>query len=73
MLMLVAIGAFDGVNMVIRHTFLQILTPDHLRGRVSSVSSVFITSSNEIGALESGIAARALGLRGSRLTEVWDV
>ena len=55
-------GAFDGVSMVIRGTILQILTPDQMRGRVSAVSSVFITSSNEIGAFESGVAARLLGL-----------
>jgi MFS family permease len=55
-------GAFDGVSMVIRQTILQLLTPEHMRGRVSALSSVFITSSNEIGAFESGIAARVLGL-----------
>ena len=55
-------GAFDGVSMVIRSTILQLLTPEGMRGRVSAVSSVFITSSNEIGAFESGLAARALGL-----------
>lgn len=55
-------GAFDGVSMVIRGTFMQLLTPDHMRGRVSSLSSIFITSSNEIGAFESGLAASILGL-----------
>lgn len=55
-------GAFDGVSMVIRHTILQLMTPENMRGRVSSVSSVFITSSNEIGSFESGVAARLLGL-----------
>jgi hypothetical protein len=59
---LAASGAFDGVSMVIRATLLQILTPTHMRGRVSSVNSVFITSSNEIGAFESGVAARILGV-----------
>lgn len=59
---LAASGAFDGVSMVIRSTILQLLTPDQMRGRVSAVSSVFITSSNEIGAFESGLAARLLGL-----------
>ncbi len=54
-------GAFDGVSMVIRGTFMQLLTPDHMRGRVSSLSSIFITSSNEIGAFESGLAASILG------------
>lgn len=55
-------GAFDGVSMVIRTTLLQWLTPEQMRGRVSSLSTVFITSSNEIGAFESGLAARFMGL-----------
>ena len=55
-------GACDGINMIIRGTLTQLLTPDHMRGRVLSLSSVFITSSNEIGALESGLAATAMGL-----------
>lgn len=55
-------GAFDGVSMVIRQTILQLLTPDNMRGRVSSLNSIFITSSNEIGAFESGLAARLIGL-----------
>ena len=55
-------GAFDGVSMVIRGTILQMLTPEHLRGRISSLSLIFITSSNEIGAFESGLAARLMGL-----------
>lgn len=48
--------------MVIRSTLLQLLTPENMRGRVSALNSVFITSSNEIGAFESGVAARLLGL-----------
>ncbi|MEK7357185.1 MAG: MFS transporter, partial [Bdellovibrionota bacterium] len=59
---LVASGAFDGISMVIRMTLLQILAPEHMRGRIAALSSVFITSSNEIGAFESGVAARFLGL-----------
>ncbi|MFI5390754.1 MAG: hypothetical protein ACHQYQ_05275 [Bacteriovoracales bacterium] len=55
-------GVFDGISMVIRGTFMQLLTPDNMRGRVSSLSSIFITSSNEIGAFESGLAASILGL-----------
>lgn len=55
-------GMFDGVSMVIRGTILQLLTPDNMRGRVSALSSIFITSSNEIGAFESGLAANYLGL-----------
>ncbi|GEM45152.1 MFS transporter [Deinococcus cellulosilyticus] len=54
-------GAFDGVSMVIRRAILRLRTPDHLRGRVASVSLLFIGSSNEIGAFESGIAAHLLG------------
>lgn len=59
---LMASGAFDSVSMIIRSTLMQLLTPDHMRGRVSSISSMFIISSNEIGAFESGTAARLLGL-----------
>jgi MFS family permease len=55
-------GAFDSVSVVIRSTIIQTLTPDHMRGRVSSVSSIFISSSNEIGSFESGVAAKLLGL-----------
>jgi MFS family permease len=59
---LVASGGFDGVSMVIRGTILQLLTPNNMRGRISSLSLIFITSSNEIGAFESGLAARVMGL-----------
>lgn len=55
-------GAFDSVSMVIRSTLMQLLTPDHMRGRVSSVNSMFIVSSNELGAFESGTLAKAIGL-----------
>lgn len=55
-------GAFDGVSMVIRQTILQVLTPDSMRGRLSALNSVFVTSSNEIGAFESGVAAQVMGL-----------
>lgn len=54
-------GMFDGVSVVIRGTILQLTTPDHMRGRVSSVNSLFINSSNELGQFESGFAARAFG------------
>jgi MFS family permease len=60
--LLFASGIFDNVSVVIRSTLLQTRTPDHLRGRVSSVSQIFIGSSNEIGAFESGVAARLLGI-----------
>jgi len=59
---LVAGGAFDSVSMVIRATLMEWLTPDAMRGRVSAVNSMFIISSNEIGAFESGLAAKLLGL-----------
>jgi MFS family permease len=54
-------GAFDSVSVIIRGTIMQLLTPDHMRGRVSAVNSMFIGSSNEIGAFESGTAASLLG------------
>lgn len=54
-------GAFDSVSMVIRSTILQLLTPDEMRGRVSSVNSIFISASNELGAFESGLAASLMG------------
>jgi hypothetical protein len=47
---------------VVRSTILQLATPDNMRGRVSAVNSLFIGSSNEIGALESGVAAKLMGL-----------
>jgi MFS family permease len=58
---LAASGMVDTVSVVIRGTLLQLLTPEHLLGRVSAVNSVFIGSSNEIGAFESGVAAKLLG------------
>jgi len=59
--MLAMTGAFDNINVVIRHTLVQTLTPDAMRGRVSAVNQIFIASSNELGMLESGIAAKLLG------------
>jgi MFS family permease len=58
-------GMFDSVSMVTRQTLLQLSTPDTMRGRVAAVSAIFIGSSNEIGAFESGFAAKLLGLRPS--------
>lgn len=55
-------GAFDAVSMIIRQSILQYKTPEHLKGRVSSVNSVFVSSSNELGAFESGLAASLMGL-----------
>jgi MFS family permease len=61
-LVLLAIsGMADNVSVLIRSTLLQVLTPAHLLGRVSSVNSIFVGSSNELGAFESGVAARLLG------------
>jgi hypothetical protein len=54
-------GMADNVSVVIRSTLLQMLTPAAMLGRVSAVNSIFIGSSNEIGAFESGLAARLLG------------
>ena len=55
-------GAFDSVSVVIRSTILQMLPPDHLRGRVSAVNGVFVSASNELGAFESGLAAKIMGV-----------
>ena len=54
-------GVADGVSVVIRNTILQLHTPDHMRGRVSSVNSIFVGSSNELGAFESGLTAKLMG------------
>ncbi|ARV09790.1 MFS transporter [Winogradskyella sp. PC-19] len=54
-------GVTDGVSMVIRQTILQLKTPDNMRGRVSSVNSMFVGSSNELGAFESGLTAKLMG------------
>jgi MFS family permease len=59
---LMAAGMLDGISVVIRGTVMQLKTPDHLRGRVSSVSSMFINSSNELGQFESGLMARLMGV-----------
>lgn len=59
--MLLLTGALDNISVVIRHTLVQLLTPDSMRGRVSAVNSVFIGASNELGALESGLTAALWG------------
>jgi MFS family permease len=61
-LMLMMTGAFDNVSVVVRHSILQLSTPDNMRGRVTAVNNIFIGSSNEIGAFESGVAAKTIGL-----------
>ncbi len=55
-------GVFDDVSVVIRASILQIFTSDEMKGRVAAVNSIFIGSSNELGAFESGVAARMMGL-----------
>ena len=55
-------GIFDSVSVVLRSTILQLTTPDEMRGRVSAINGIFIGSSNELGAFESGVAARLMGL-----------
>lgn len=59
---LVISGMLDGVSVVIRHTIVQLSTPDEIRGRVTSANSMFITSSNELGQFESGVASRLFGV-----------
>lgn len=54
-------GILDGVSVIVRSTILQLKTPDEMRGRVSALNSIFIMSSNELGAAESGVAARLMG------------
>jgi MFS family permease len=61
LLMLFLSGAFDNISVVIRHTLVQMRTPNELRGRVSAVNSLFIECSNELGAFESGLVARMFG------------
>ncbi|MBF0261464.1 MAG: MFS transporter [Magnetococcales bacterium] len=64
---LICIGATDSVSVYVRQNLVQILTPDPMRGRVSAVSGLFISASNELGEFESGMAARYLGVVGSAL------
>ncbi len=60
--MLLLSGILDGFSMIVRGTIVQLKTPDHMRGRVRSVNSMFINSSNELGQFESGVAAKAMGV-----------
>ena len=60
--MLLISGMFDGVSVVMRQTIMQLATPDAMRGRVSAINGIFIGSSNELGAFESGLAAKLMGL-----------
>jgi MFS family permease len=61
LLMLFTLGAFDSVSVIIRGTIVQLVTPDEMRGRVSAVNNIFIGTSNEFGALESGLTAALFG------------
>jgi MFS family permease len=61
LLMLFLTGAFDNISVVVRHTLVQVLTPDEMRGRVSAVNNVFIGASNELGGFESGLTAQIFG------------
>jgi hypothetical protein len=63
--MLALTGALDNVSVVVRSTLVQVLTPDAMRGRVSAVNAIFIGSSNQLGAFESGITAAWFGPVGS--------
>lgn len=62
LMLLMFSGMFDNISVVIRSTIMQLMTPDDVRGRVASVNSIFIGSSNEIGSFESGLAASLMGL-----------
>jgi MFS family permease len=61
LLMLFLTGVFDSVSVVVRQTLVQLLTPDELRGRVSATNNIFIGTSNEFGAVESGLTAALFG------------
>ncbi len=61
-LFLLISGCCDSISVVIRGSIMQLTTPDHMRGRISAINGIFIGSSNELGALESGIAASMMGL-----------
>lgn len=63
--MLVVLGAADSISVYVRQSLVQIMTPNRMRGRVSAVSGLFISASNELGEFESGVAARFLGPVGS--------
>ncbi|HLP27321.1 MAG TPA: MFS transporter [Candidatus Didemnitutus sp.] len=58
---LIIAGSFDAVSVVVRHTILQLETPEDMKGRVAAANTMFISSSNELGAVESGIAAKLFG------------
>jgi MFS family permease len=61
LLALAILGAGDMISVNVRQTLIQIVTPDHMRGRVSAVSGMFISGSNELGEFESGVLSRFVG------------
>jgi predicted MFS family arabinose efflux permease len=61
MLMLFLCGFVDNVSVIVRHTLVQLLTPDAMRGRVSSVNNLFIGTSNQLGWFESGLVSQYFG------------
>lgn len=65
MIAMFLIGASDNISVIVRHTLVQVLTPDHMRGRVSSVNTIFIVASDDLGGFESGVSARAFDLMAS--------
>jgi MFS family permease len=65
MVALALTGMFDNISVVVRQTVMQMLTPDQMRGRVSAITFLFISCSNELGELESGLTARWFGAVGS--------
>lgn len=71
--MMFLIGAFDNISVVVRHTLVQMLTPDAMRGRVSAVNNIFIVASNDLGGLESGLTAKWFGRMGESfgLSAAW--
>jgi presenilin-like A22 family membrane protease len=61
LIVLILVGASDMVSVIVRHTMIQLATPDNMRGRVSAVNMVFIGASNEVGQFESGLTAHWFG------------
>jgi MFS family permease len=61
LLMMLLMGALDNISVVVRHTLVQMLTPDKMRGRVSAVNTIFIVASNDLGGMESGLTAWLFG------------
>jgi MFS family permease len=59
---LILTGFLDGISIIVRSTILQLKTPEEMKGRVSALNSIFIISSNELGAFESGFASRLMGV-----------